>query len=74
MQLGCRLGTSLAHATRMNIKETNPGANSPKQQPNAPLGDRGDDKSWEPPEGEQGVSNRNGDERENAEERTANMA
>jgi hypothetical protein len=47
----------------MNINETNPGANIPKQPPDAPLGDRGgDDKTWEPPPGEQGISNREGDE------------
>jgi hypothetical protein len=47
----------------MNIKETNPGANIPTQPPDAPLGDRGgDDKTWEPPPGEQGISNREGDE------------
>jgi hypothetical protein len=53
----------------MDIKETNPGANSPKQRPNAPLGDRGGDKTWEPPKGEQGISNREGDEGENDEDR-----
>jgi hypothetical protein len=53
----------------MDIKETNPGANSPKQQPTAPLGDRGGDKTWEPPAGEQGISNREGDEEENHENR-----
>jgi hypothetical protein len=47
----------------MNIKETNPGANVPKQDPNAPLGDRGrDGKTWTPPQGEQGISNRPDDD------------
>ena len=46
----------------MDIKETNPSANVPKQQPDAPLGDRGKEKTWEPPQGEQGISNREGDE------------
>jgi hypothetical protein len=46
----------------MDIKETNPSANVPKQQPDAPLGDRGREKTWEPPTGEQGISNREGDE------------
>jgi hypothetical protein len=48
--------------TRMDIKETNPSANIPKQQPDAPRGDRGKEKTWEPPQGEQGISNREGDE------------
>jgi len=55
-------GTSLAQAPAMDIKETNPSANVPKQQPDAPLGDRGKEKTWEPPQGEQGISNREGDE------------
>ena len=55
-------GMSLARLWRMDIKETNPSANIPKQQINTPLGDRGDEKTWEPPEGEQGISNREGDE------------
>jgi len=46
----------------MNIKQTNPSANIPKQSDNAPLGDRGNEKTWEPPQGEQGISNREGDE------------
>ena len=45
----------------MDIKETNPSANVPKQ-PDAPLGDRGKEKTWESPQGEQGISNREGDE------------
>jgi hypothetical protein len=46
----------------MDIKETNPSAHIPKQQPDAPLGDRGKEQTWEPPKGEQGISNREGDE------------
>jgi hypothetical protein len=45
----------------MNINETIPGA-TPAQQPDEPLGDRGSEKTWEPPQGEQGISNRPGDE------------
>jgi hypothetical protein len=56
-------GIWLAQPRVMNIKETNPGANVPKQPADAPLGDRGGhDKTWQPPAGEQGVSNREGDE------------
>ncbi len=58
----------------MDIKETNPRANSPKQQPNAPRRGRGRDKTWEPPEGEQGISNREGDEEENDEDREPKKA
>lgn len=48
----------------MNSKDTNPNANVPEQQQNAPLGDRGQgDKTWTPGE-EQGISNRLGDEAE----------
>jgi hypothetical protein len=46
----------------MNQKQTNPGANVPKQQPDEPRGDRGADKTWQPPAGEQGISNRPDDE------------
>jgi hypothetical protein len=46
----------------MDIKETNPGRNVPKQQRDRPLGDQGSEKTWEPPHGEQGVSNRSDDE------------
>jgi hypothetical protein len=46
----------------MDIKETNPSAHIPKRQPDAPLGDRGSEKTWEPPKGAQGISNRDGDE------------
>jgi hypothetical protein len=52
----------------MDIKETNPSANVPKQQPDAPRGDRGEDKTWEPTKGEQGISNREDDEDPEAEE------
>jgi len=56
----------------MDIKETNPSAHNPTQQPDAPLGDRGSEKTWEPPTGEQGISNRQGDE--NSEEREPKKA
>jgi hypothetical protein len=46
----------------MDIKETNPGASAPKQQPDGPLGDQGSEKTWKPPQGEQGISNRPDDE------------
>jgi hypothetical protein len=46
----------------MDIKEASPGANVPKQQPDGPLGDQGSEKTWEPPQGEQGISNRSDDE------------
>jgi hypothetical protein len=39
----------------MGSKKTNPVASSPKQQPTAPLGDRGGDKTWERAQGEQTV-------------------
>jgi hypothetical protein len=45
----------------MDIKDTNPEANVPKQQSDGPLGDQGSKKTWEPPRGEQGISNRRGD-------------
>ena len=62
--LACR-GTLLADTSWMNTKKTSPGATSPKQQPDEPLGDRGDEKTWEPPRGEQGISNRPDDEEMN---------
>lgn len=46
----------------MDIKEANPNANVPKQRENEPLGDQGHEKTWEPPAGEQGISNRADDE------------
>ena len=47
----------------MNSKDTNPNANVPRQDPNEPLGDRGQgDKTWSPEQGEQGISNRPDDE------------
>ena len=53
----------------MNVKETNPSVNVPKQQPDAPLSDRGnDDKTWTPPQGEQGISNRPGDDADGPDE------
>jgi hypothetical protein len=59
----------------MNSKETNPGANIPKQPPDAPRGDGGGDaKTWEPPRGEQGVSNRQGDEDSGAKTREPRTA
>ena len=42
----------------MDMEETNPGANITKQPPDAPLGYRCGDKTWEPPQGEQGVLSR----------------
>jgi hypothetical protein len=57
----------------MDIKETNPSANIPKQPPDAPRGDRGSEKTWEPPAGEQGISNREGDE-DHVEEREPKKA
>ena len=53
----------------MDIKDTNPGTTSPKQQPNVPLGQRSDDPTWEAPEGEQDKSNREGEEESEAENR-----
>jgi hypothetical protein len=56
----------------MNQKATNPTANVPKQTPEEPLGDRGaDDKTWTPPKGEQGISNRPNDQDPDGEEPTA---
>jgi hypothetical protein len=44
-------------------KQKNPTANLPAQERDEPLGDRGKgDKSWSPEPGEQGISNRIGDE------------
>jgi hypothetical protein len=57
----CRRGIFLAQRAVMDIKETNPSVNIPKQQPDAPLGDRGTEKTWEPPQDKQGISNREGD-------------
>jgi hypothetical protein len=62
VQLGCPPAHRLLGVPVMDIKETNPNANIPQQQPDAPLGDRGNEKTWEPPKGEQGISNREGDE------------
>ena len=45
------------------MSEQNPSANVPKQGAAEPLGDRGKgDKTWTPEAGEQGISNRVGDE------------
>ena len=45
------------------MSKPNPRANVPKQEPEEPLGDRGHgDKTWAPEPGEQGISNRIGDE------------
>jgi hypothetical protein len=47
----------------MDSKYTNPGTNVPEQGPDEPRGDRGaGGKTWSPPTGEQGISNREGDE------------
>ena len=47
----------------MNTKQTNPNANVPEQEPNRPLGDRGQgDKTWSPEQGKQGISNRPDDQ------------
>ena len=47
----------------MNIKDHNPSANVPKQTADEPRGDKGgDDKTWSPEDGEQGISNRVEDE------------
>jgi hypothetical protein len=47
----------------MNSKDTYPKANVPRQDPNEPLGDRGQgDKTWSPEQGEQGISNHPDDE------------
>ena len=47
----------------MDSKRTNPNANVPEQKPDEPRGDRGrGDKTWTPKPGEQGISNRPGDE------------
>jgi len=55
----------------MDTKEKNPGPDIPKQRPGEPLGDRGSEKTWEPPQGEQGISNRPDDEgTEEANDRT----
>ena len=45
------------------MSEKNPTASVPEQGPDNPLGDRGQgDKTWSPEQGEQGISNRVGDE------------
>ena len=50
------------------MSEENPSANVPKQGAAEPLGDRGHgDKTWTPEPGEQGISNRVGDEEPSAE-------
>jgi hypothetical protein len=44
-------------------KQTEPNTDTPAQKPVEPLGDRGKgDKTWSPEQGEQGISNRVGDE------------
>ena len=52
----------LAECWVMDIKDTNPSAITSDQRPDEPLGDLGDEKTWEPPPGEQGISNRPDDE------------
>jgi hypothetical protein len=45
------------------MNQKNPNSNTPQQDENDPLGDRGDgDRTWSPEQGEQGISNRVGDE------------
>ena len=47
----------------MHSQHTHPSANVPQQNPDEPLGDRGNgDKTWSPEQDEQGISNRVGDE------------
>lgn len=47
----------------MNSKRTNPQANVPAQRDDEPAGDGGRaDRTWMPPSGEQGISNRPDDE------------
>jgi hypothetical protein len=51
----------------MDNKDNNPNANVPEQSADEPLGDRGTgDRTWSPPEGEQGISNRVEDEDDSA--------
>ena len=56
---------ALALETGMDIKQKNPNANVPERQADEPLGDQGDRKTWQPPHGEQGISNRPDDEADN---------
>jgi hypothetical protein len=58
----------------MDIKETNPAANIPTPPIDAPVGDRGDENTWEPPPGQQGISNREGDEDSDATARKSHQA
>ena len=45
------------------MQKKTPSANVPRQNAEEPLGDRGKgDKTWSPEQGEQGISNREGDE------------
>jgi hypothetical protein len=45
------------------MQEKTPSANVPRQDAEEPLGDRGKgEKTWSPEQGEQGISNRVGDE------------
>jgi hypothetical protein len=64
-----RAGPIVAIKAPMDTKEANPSAHIPGQSPSSPLGDRGrGDKTWVPPAGEQGISNRvNDDDPEAAE-------
>jgi len=44
------------------MRSQNPDANVPRQRSEEPLGDRGQgDRTWTPPAGEQGISNREDD-------------
>lgn len=66
---GDHRGTCLACADRMINK--NPDQMPPQGDDSEPLGDRGHgDKTWSPAQGEQGISNREGDEDPEAEEET----
>ena len=50
------------------MQKQTPSANVPRQRPEEPLDDRGKgDKTWSPAQGEQGISNREGDEDSDAE-------
>lgn len=46
----------------MTDNKKNPAGNVPRQHDDEPRGDLGGEKTWEPPEGEQGISNRADDE------------
>jgi hypothetical protein len=53
------------------MNQKNPTRATPQRDEREPLGDRGDgDKAWSPEQGEQGISNRVGDEDPDAEKAT----